>query len=107
MYSTTTWLAFQPASTSNWPIVFGDATLSRLGRDYMLTNARPNRLRDMANLEPQKRFRGPKSVRLDDQGRMYVPDYGAYRVQIYQKEAVALGPDQMIPPPRSPSLQTT
>jgi DNA-binding beta-propeller fold protein YncE len=85
----------------------GDATLSRLGRDYMLTNARPNRLRDMANLEPQKRFRGPKSVRLDEQGRMYVPDYGAYRVQVYQKEVVPLGPDQMVPPLRSPSLQTT
>jgi DNA-binding beta-propeller fold protein YncE len=85
----------------------GDATLSRLGRDYMLTNARPNRLRDMANLEPQKRFRGPKSVRVDDQGRMYVPDYGAYRVQIYQKEVVPLQPDQMVPPLRSPTLQTT
>jgi DNA-binding beta-propeller fold protein YncE len=85
----------------------GDATLSRLGRDYMLTNARPNRLRDMANLEPQKRFRSPKSVRVDDQGRMYVPDYGAYRVQIYQKEVVALRPDQIVPPLRSPSLQTT
>jgi len=85
----------------------GDATLSRLGRDYMLTNARPNRLRDMANLEPQKRFRGPKSVRVDGQGRMYVPDYGAYRVQIYQKEVVPLAPDQMVPPLRSPSLQTT
>jgi DNA-binding beta-propeller fold protein YncE len=85
----------------------GDATLSRSGRNYMLTNARPNRLRDMANLEPQKRFRSPKAVRVDDQGRMYVPDYGAYRVQIYQKEVVALRPDQMVPPLRSPSLQTT
>ncbi|HEV8638103.1 MAG TPA: NHL repeat-containing protein [Chloroflexota bacterium] len=85
----------------------GDATLSRSGRDYMLANARPNRLRDMANLEPQKRFRGPKAVRVDDQGRMYVPDYGAYRIQIYQKEVVSLQPDQMVPPLRSPSLQTT
>src|SRR5207302_4723388 len=84
----------------------GDATLSKSGRNYMLTNARPNRLREMANLEPQKRFRGPKSVRVDAQGRMYVADYGSYRVQIYQKEAIPLDPDQLAPPLRSPSMMT-
>ncbi len=84
----------------------GDATLSKSGRNYMLTNARPNRLREMANLELQKRFRSPKSVRVDGQGRMYVADYGSYRVQIYQKEAIPLEPDQIIPPVRSPSLMT-
>ena len=85
----------------------GDATLSKSGRDYMLTNARPNRLRDMANLEQQKLFRSPKSVRVDDQGRMFIPDYGCYRVQVYQKEAIALAEDQIVPPLRSPSLATT
>lgn len=84
----------------------GDATLSRSGRDYMINNALPNRLRDMADLEPQKRFRGPKSVTVDDQGRMYVPDYGSYRVQIYLKEAIPLTAEQMAPPMRSPSLLT-
>jgi sugar lactone lactonase YvrE len=84
----------------------GDATLSQSGRSYMLTNARPNRLREMANLELQKRFRSPKSVRVDGQGRMYVTDYGSYRVQIYQKEVIRLEPDQIIPPVRSPSLMT-
>jgi DNA-binding beta-propeller fold protein YncE len=84
----------------------GDATLSKSGRNYMLTNARPNRLRETANLELQKRFRSPKSVRVDGQGRMYVADYGSYRVQIYQKEAIHLEPDQIIPPVRSPSLMT-
>jgi len=84
----------------------GDATLSKSGRNYMLTNARPNRLREMANLELLKRFRSPKSVRVDGQGRMYVADYGSYRVQIYQKEAIPLEPDQIIPPVRSPSLMT-
>lgn len=85
----------------------GDATLSKSGREYMLTNARPNRLREMANLEPQKRLRSPKSVRVDDQGRMYVADYWSYRVQVYQKEAIPLGPDLIVPPLRSPSLETT
>jgi DNA-binding beta-propeller fold protein YncE len=84
----------------------GDATLSKSGRNYMLTNARPNRLREMANLEPQKRLRSPKSVRVDAQGRMYVTDYGSYRVQIYQKEVSPLDPEQISPPLRSPSLMT-
>jgi hypothetical protein len=84
----------------------GDATLSRAGRDYLLANAVPLRLREMACLEPQKRLKGPTAVRLDDQGRMYVPDYGCHRIQIYQKEAYRLEPDQIAPPPRSPSLAT-
>ena len=85
----------------------GDATLSVMARDYMLTNSRPNRLRDMADLEPQKRLREPRSVRVDGQGRMYVPDFMSFRVQVYQKEVVRLTPDQMAPPLRSPSLETT
>lgn len=85
----------------------GDATLSKSARAYMLTNARPNRLREMANLEPQKRLRSPKSVRVDGQGRMFIPDYWSYRVQVYQKEAIPLGPDLIVPPLRSPSLETT
>jgi DNA-binding beta-propeller fold protein YncE len=84
----------------------GDATLSRSGRAYMLTNARPNRLREMANLETSKRLRGPRAVHVDANGTMYVPDYGSYRVQIYQKDVIALDPDQIIPPIRSPSLLT-
>ena len=85
----------------------GDATLSVMARDYMMTNARPNRLREMSDLEPQKRFRNPRSVRVDSQGRMYVPDFGSFRVQVYQKEAVVLEPHQMADPLRSPSLETT
>jgi DNA-binding beta-propeller fold protein YncE len=84
----------------------GDATLSQSGRQYMLTNARPNRLREMANLEPQKRLRSPKSVRLDAAGRLYITDYGSYRVQVYQKDVIRLESDQIIPPVRSPSLMT-
>lgn len=84
----------------------GDATLSRSARTYLLSNALPNRLREMTNLEPQKRLRGPKSVRVDAEGRMFIPDYGSYRVQVYQKEAILLTPEQIVPPPRSPSLLT-
>ena len=84
----------------------GDATLSKSARAYMMTNAKPNRIREMTKLEPQKRFRSPKSVRVDGQGHMYVPDYVSFRVQVYQKEAIHLEPHQMVPPLRSPTLMT-
>ena len=84
----------------------GDASLSKMARDYMLTNAGPLRQREMAKLEPQKRFRRPRSVRIDDQFRMFVTDMGSMRVQVYQKDAEPLTPDLILPPPRSPSLVT-
>ena len=82
----------------------GDATLSSVGRAYMMTNASPNRIRDMSNLEPQKLLRRPKAVVVDADGLMYVADSDSYRVQVYQKEAIALEPSQMAPPMRSPTL---
>ena len=85
----------------------GDATLSISGRAYLLANAKPLRLRDMANIEPQKRLRSPRSVRVDGQGRMFIPDYGSFRVQVYQKDAVPLSEEEVIEMPRSPTLQVT
>ena len=85
----------------------GDATLSPMARDYMLTNSYPNRLREMADLEPQKRLRSPRSVTVLDDGRMFIPDFASFRVQVYQKEAIHLTEGQITPPARSPALQTT
>ena len=85
----------------------GDATLSNMAREYMLTNAYPNRLREMADLEPQKRLRSPRAVTVDDDGRMFIPDFASFRVQVYQKEAIPLAEGQISPPVRSPALQTT
>ena len=85
----------------------GDATLSRCARDYLLPNAKPLRLREMAQLEPQKRFKAPISTTVDADGRLYVADYGCHRIQIYQKEAYRLEPENLIPPQRSPTLMTT
>ena len=82
----------------------GNATLSRSGRQYMMANAIPNRLREMADLEPQEKFRQPKSVKIDQQLRMYVVDFGSYRIQVYQKDAIPLSPEQLAPPLRSPTL---
>ena len=85
----------------------GDATLSKCATDYVLANAKPMRLREMTSLEPQKRFRRPTSVTVDSQGRMFVTDFGSYRVQVYQKQAIALTPEQIAPELRAPTLQTT
>lgn len=85
----------------------GDATLGKAATTYVLANPRPLRLREMTPLGPQKRLRGPVSVKLDDQGRLYIADYGSYRFQVYQKQVVHLGPDQIAPPLRSPSLLVT
>ena len=82
----------------------GDATLSKASREYMMTNASPNRMRDMADLEPAKRLRRPASVAVDERGRMFVPDFGSYRVQVYQKEAIHLDSTEFGPPRRSPTL---
>ena len=84
----------------------GDATLGKAARTYVLANPKPLRLREMTSLEPSKRLRGPSSVRLDDQGRMYITDYGSHRIQVYKKEAYPLEPDQIILPLRSPLLYT-
>ena len=82
----------------------GDATLAMCARDYMLTNAGANRLRDMSDLESQKRLRNPRSVRIDDKGRLYIPDYRSFRVQIYQNEVIPLDETQFGPPRKSRSL---
>ena len=83
----------------------GDASLSKVSREYMLTNASPNRMRDMADLEPQKYLRRPTSVVVDGEGTMFVADNGSYRLQVYRKEAIRLTSEQFAPPRRAPTLQ--
>jgi len=82
----------------------GDATLSKSGRRYVLANAKVLRGREMTTLEHTKRLRGPSSVRLDDEGRLYIPDYGSHRIQVYQKEAYPLSADDIWAPPKAPFL---
>ena len=84
----------------------GDATLSKQARNYMMTNLKAMRLREMTSLEPQKRLRWPVSVRTDVEGRMYALDYGSHRVQVYQKEAYPLEPHEIAGVQRSPTLYT-
>jgi DNA-binding beta-propeller fold protein YncE len=85
----------------------GDATLSKMGRKYVLANHKTLRLREMTTLEPQKRFRAPTAVRVDAQGRLYVADQGSHRIQVYQKDAIALSEDEIMPELSAPTLMTT
>lgn len=82
----------------------GAATLSKIGREYMMTNASPNRIRDMAVLEPQKLLRQPRSIAVDGEGHLFITDTGSYRIQVYQKEVIHLEPHQFAPSMRSVTL---
>ena len=84
----------------------GDATLSKQAREFLLSAPMGMRLREMTPVEPEKLLRNPMSVRVDGDGRMYVVDYSCHRIQVYKKDAIPLGPDDIAPPPRSPSLFT-
>ncbi|HVG96800.1 MAG TPA: NHL repeat-containing protein [Chloroflexota bacterium] len=82
----------------------GDATLSKIGRIYVMANPKVLRGREMTALGPSKRLRGPASVRFDAEGRMYIPDFGSHRIQVYKKEAYRLTPEQIWPEQKAPFL---
>ena len=82
----------------------GDATLTKSTVNYLMLHSRVLRLHAMADQDQLKKFSPPMSVRVDGQGRMFVPDEEFYRVQVYQKQAPPLEPHQLAPPMRSPSL---
>jgi len=86
---------------------FGDATISRMGRAYVLANLKTLRLREMAELGPQKLFRSPTSVRFSPTGDLYVADQASHRIQVYRKEAYVLAEHQILPEMSAPTLMTT
>ncbi len=82
----------------------GDAGVSTWGQAYFISNQDELEERQQANLEPdldllpsdgprevsasiEKLFWGPTSVKIDDQGRLYVVDSCRHRIQIYRKTA--------------------
>ena len=85
----------------------GDATMGKAARTYMMSNAVPLRLREMRSLEESKRFRAPMSVRMGEDFKLYIPDYAAHRIQIYQKEAYPLKEGEIAEPLRNPTLTVT
>ena len=84
----------------------GDATLGKMAMTYIRSNAKVLRLRETTPLGPSKRLRGPSSVRIDDEGHLYITDHGCHRIQVYKKEAYPLTPEELLPPPTVPSLST-
>jgi len=81
----------------------GESGLSKWADEYFTTNQDELEEREKANLEPEldlppedylrqesanieKLLWGPTTVKVDDQGRVYVVDTGRARIQIYQRE---------------------
>ena len=85
----------------------GEANLSISARTYVLANPTTLRLRDMADLEATRRLRAPISATIDAEGRLFIPDYGSHRVQVYKKEAYPLSETEIAPELRNPVLFTT
>ena len=79
----------------------GQATLSKWAEDWLTANPVEKDNRDISNLNPElpphittfheissqtePYFWGPVSVRLDDNGRLYVTETNRHRIQIYQQ----------------------
>ena len=81
----------------------GESMLSKWSEDYFVANKDELEARQESDLEPEldpstpdfprhqsaaveKFFWGPTSVKVDDQGRVYVVDSRRHRIQIYRKE---------------------
>ena len=84
--------------------LLGDSQLMGMARQYVRTNPVVLRLREMTRLDDQKLFRFPVSVTFDNENKLWVGDYGSHRVQVYQKDAERLQPDELEPPRNSPKL---
>ena len=82
----------------------GEAGLSKWAEDYFTANQDELEERKKANMEPEldlpsddfyheesanieKLFWGPTSVKIDQQGRVYVVDTCRHRIQVYRKES--------------------
>ena len=81
----------------------GDAQITEKGYKKLLANPDALRFRDnVVNLDVEKRFLAPNSVKVDDEGLVYIVDTGRFRVQIYRNPAVELTPDMIDPPEMHP-----
>ena len=79
--------------------LLGDAVMNERAISKLMTNPDMLRMRDnIVNLDREKRLMHPTSVRVDDEGRIYVVDTGRYRIQVYRKLCRVLGPNEVDPP---------
>ena len=61
----------------------------------------------MSDFEKTQRLDAPMMVKVDDEFRLFILDYGNHRIQIYKKDAVELSKEQIAPEMRNPILFTT
>jgi DNA-binding beta-propeller fold protein YncE len=71
--------------------LIGHSGVSRWARSYLDDNPdiEEKLERAVQNIEPKKRFYRPVSVKVDEDGKVYVADCYRHRVQIYQKLSTA------------------
>ena len=81
----------------------GDATLSKIGKTYIMSSPRVLRLKEMANREIWTKLRAPVSVRTY-RNLIYIPDFGCHRLQIYEKESYPLTKEEIFEKPNHPTL---
>ena len=73
----------------------GDAYMTGRGADKLMANPDMCRWRDhMIDLDREKRFWRPTSVKVDSQFRVHVVDSGRFRLQVYRKRFRVLTPGQ-------------
>jgi DNA-binding beta-propeller fold protein YncE len=85
----------------------GNASLSASGKKYILANQVTLRLRAMGDFEKTQRLDAPITVRVDDQFRLFILDFGNHRIQVYKKDATELSEQEIAPVMRNPILLTT
>jgi len=83
--------------------ITGDATLSKMGKTYIMSSPRVLRLREMSNREEWRKLRAPASVRTYG-NLIYIPDFGCHRIQVYEKESYPLTKDEIFDQPNHPTL---
>ena len=71
----------------------GDASLSKWGLEIILGSPDFARERHRATLEPERSLWRPNSVQVDSEDRIFITDTSRHRLQIYQKESVAVDAD--------------
>jgi len=84
----------------------GDASLSKSGLAYVLSNHQTLRLREMGDVEKAQRLDVPMTVRVDRDFRLFITDFGNHRIQVYKKDAIELSEEQIAAPMRNPILYT-
>ena len=78
---------------------YGDAVMTERGADKLMANPDMLRWRDhIVDLDREKRFWKPTSVKVDADFRVYVLDQARYRVQVYRKTFRELPPGQVDAP---------